>query len=220
MSYKIFLTAISFFLLFSGCKDTTVDQPPPDSKKNDTISVGNQVWMKYNLDVVKYRNGDPIPEVKVVTTQAWDSLKTGAWCWYNCDSANYSKYGRLYNFYAVIDPRGLAPAGWHIPSEQEWALFSKSQGEDSVAGGKLKAISGWTEPNTGASDHVGFRALPGGCRSKTFGYFGEGTNAYFWTRSDNLEGSGYLRKLFNDSKAIERKTIDYITGLSVRCVKD
>src|SRR5262245_15639657 len=100
------------------------------------IVIGTQQWMAKNLDVAFYRNGDPIPKVNDGT--AWANLTTGAWCYYNNDSTQSKKYGKLYNWYAVNDPRGLAPAGWHIPSDSEWTTMEKSLGGSLIAGGKLK----------------------------------------------------------------------------------
>jgi len=88
------------------------------------ITICNQVWVQKNLNVSRYSNGDPIPNV--TDNLQWATLTTGAWCWYNNDSATYAAvYGKLYNWYAVNDPRGLAPAGWHIPSESDWNKLEK-----------------------------------------------------------------------------------------------
>src|SRR5215831_16247905 len=98
-----------------------------------SIKIGTQVWMNKNLDITHYRNGDPIPYVQ--GSAEWAALTTGAWCWFNNDSANGVIYGKLYNWYAVNDPRGLAPAGWHMPSDSEWTKLQTFLGGDSVAGG-------------------------------------------------------------------------------------
>ena len=82
------------------------------SYAQETVTIGKQTWMKKNLDVSRYRNGDVIPEVADLST--WVNLTTGAWCYYENKSDNGTTYGKLYNWYAVNDPRGLAPAGWHI----------------------------------------------------------------------------------------------------------
>lgn len=129
------------------------------------VSICDQVWMTKNLDVDKYRNGDAIPQV--TSSSEWESLGTGAWCWYNNDSANYAAtYGKLYNWYAVNDPRGLAPAGWHMPSDLEWSTLATCLGGDGVAGGKMKGTGTafWQEPNAGAINSSGFTELPGGYR--------------------------------------------------------
>ncbi|MEI7472110.1 MAG: fibrobacter succinogenes major paralogous domain-containing protein [Chitinophagaceae bacterium] len=98
-----------------------------------TIEIGTQKWMSKNLDVAFYRNGDVIPQVTDPT--AWAALLTGAWCYYNNDSTQGNKYGKLYNWYAVNDPRSLAPQGWHVPSDAEWTILETTLGGSSVAGG-------------------------------------------------------------------------------------
>lgn len=101
-----------------------------DDADNDCIATAiicNQIWMVNNLDVSTYRNGDPIPQ----STDGWIGITTGAWCWYKNDSATYAAtYGKLYNWYAVNDPRGLAPAGWHIPTDLEWTTMTDCLGEN------------------------------------------------------------------------------------------
>ena len=103
------------------------------------VAIGSQVWMSTNLNVSTYRNGDVIPQVQDQVT--WDKLTTGAWCYYENNAANGTKYGKLYNWYAVNDARGLAPAGWHIPTDQEWTVLENSLGDDAVK--KMKSTSGW-----------------------------------------------------------------------------
>ncbi len=107
-----------------------------------TVKIGTQVWTAENLDVSKFRNGDLIPEAK--TEEEWTRAginKQPAWCYYNNEAANGSKYGKLYNWYAVSDPRGLAPAGYHIPSDAEWTQLTDFLGSD--AGTKMKSANGW-----------------------------------------------------------------------------
>jgi hypothetical protein len=93
-----------------------------------TTTICDQDWMVKNLDVTTYRNGDPIPQV--INPSAWVKLTTGAWCYYNNDLANSSIYGKLYNWYAVNDPRGIAPVGWHVPSYAEWTKLTDCLGGD------------------------------------------------------------------------------------------
>ncbi|MFY7939168.1 MAG: fibrobacter succinogenes major paralogous domain-containing protein [Flavobacterium sp.] len=117
-----------------------------------TITIGTQVWMTKNLDVATFRNGDPIPQAK--TNEEW--IKAGenqqpAWCYYDNDPANGAKYGKLYNWYAVNDSRGLAPVGYHIPSDAEWTKLTDFLGGESVAGTKMKSKSGWNSYTTGGS---------------------------------------------------------------------
>jgi uncharacterized protein (TIGR02145 family) len=129
-------------------------------------------WTKRNLDVTTYRNGDPIPQV--TDPEEWKQLRTGAWCYYNNDPANGAIYGKLYNWYAVTDPRGLAPRGWHVPSNTEWQamrLCVRDLPPKGYVGGKMKTTGTiedgtglWYAPNTAATNLSGFTGLPGGLR--------------------------------------------------------
>ena len=111
-----------------------------------TVTIGSQVWTSKNLDVATYRNGDVIPQVQ--DENAWENLTTGAWCYYDNDASNGTKYGKLYNWYAVNDPRGLAPNGYHIPTDAEWTQLSDYLG-GGEAGTKMKSTSGWVENEGG-----------------------------------------------------------------------
>jgi hypothetical protein len=109
------------------------------------VAIGTQVWTTKNLDVATFRNGDPIPQAK--TYEEWKAAgdnKQPAWCYYENKAANGTKYGKLYNWYAVNDARGLAPAGWHVPTDEEWTVLSTYLGGEEVAGKKMKSASGWS----------------------------------------------------------------------------
>jgi uncharacterized protein (TIGR02145 family) len=110
-----------------------------------TVIMGNgQEWMTENLSVFYFRNGDPIPVVK--TAEAWKKAgenREPACCYYE-NNAEYGKtYGLLYNWYAVNDPRGLAPEGWHVPTDAEWTTLVSYLGDDKTAGTKMKSTGGW-----------------------------------------------------------------------------
>ena len=124
--------------------------------------VGNQIWAGVNLDVARFRNGDVIPEAK--TKEAWlraAAKKQPAWCYYENKTDNGRHFGKLYNWYAVNDPRGLAPEGWHIASEEEWEELFRHLAGKSIAGLALKTREGWLQDGNG-TDVVGFHAMPGG----------------------------------------------------------
>ena len=191
--------------------------------KYPVVKIGTQKWMARNLDVARYRNGDKIPQVKDSTK--WKNLTTGAWCWYNNDSANGAIYGKLYNWYAVNDPRGLAPIGWHIPTDAEWDTLAWALGGPSVAGGKLKdtgtieAGTGlWYAPNV-ATNSSGFTALPGGDRSN-HGPFGNLGYSGFWWSSTQVTNRAWYRDLFNYAGFLNKSYTDMRLGSSVRCIKD
>ncbi len=182
-----------------------------------SVKIGNQVWMAENLNVSHYRNGDPIP-TGLSKTQ-WESTTQGAFAIYNDDPANEKIYGKLYNWYAVNDSRGLCPAGWHVPSEKEWTTLKTNLGGSGIAGGKLKATTNWDSPNSGATNSSGFNAFPGGFRyNETYKF--NGSKGMWWSSTeidfDNVWGflmelnESDLYKSFNDKQQ----------GVSVRCIKD
>lgn len=186
-----------------------------------TVTICDQVWMQKNLNVGFYRNGDRIPQVTDPTE--WVQLTTGAWCWYNNDSATYSGYGKFYNWYAVTDPRGLAPEGWHIPSDLEWTVLSSCLGGSSIAGGAMKEVgtSHWFSPNTGATNSSGFTALPAGFRYSTTGAFANlGIETYFWSTTPCCPAQAWIDYLSFFIPNNLRTNSPNSNGLSVRCVKD
>jgi uncharacterized protein (TIGR02145 family) len=176
--------------------------------------------MLNNLEVTTYRNGDPIPQV--TDPAAWGLLSTGAWCYYNNNSANGPVYGKLYNWYAVNDPRGVAPAGWHVPSDAEWTTLSTCLGGDLIAGGPMKEIgtTHWTPPNTGATNTSGFTGLPGGGRASVGAFVGVGDVGFWGSSSEGGTTGAWTRALFYISGVIGRDGPSKRNGFSVRCLRD
>ena len=197
------------------------------------VSIGTQMWTLQNLDVTTYRNGDPIPEVKDIAQ--WSTLTTGAWCYFNNDPAMGAIYGKLYNWYAVNDARGLAPAGWHVPTDAEWKTLemylgmTQAQADGSsyrgtTEGGKMKeaGTTHWSSPNTGAVNTSGFTALPGSIRLGTgsFGGAASGTSGVWWTSTEQSATSAWGRWLYYSGADVLRNFYNKHVGFSIRCVKD
>jgi uncharacterized protein (TIGR02145 family) len=195
------------------------------------VNIAGMTWSCKNLDVAYYRNGDPIP--KVTNAAEWMNLTTGAWCWYNNDSLNYSKYGKLYNWYAVNDPRGLAPSGWHVANEYEWnrlVVFADPNADtvcnycasSQTAGGPLKTIGliNWISPNTGANNSTGFSALPSGIRSEIGNFSLVGNVAFWWTANEFDTWTASYRYVINVNATANRYYIDKRHGYAVRLVKN
>jgi len=189
--------------------------------------------MLKNLDVKNFRNGDPIPEAR--SEKEWRKAgKKGkpAWCNYNNDPENGKKFGKLYNWYAVVDPRGLAPVGWHIPSADEWdelveylggpylhgAGHSLKQGEkDPWAKDPRKNLIG---PNRHGNNESGFTALPGGGRSEE-GYFQSiGLMGHWWSVTEDHSIYAFGITLIYNSTNIGQASRYKAEGHSVRCLKD
>ncbi|MDD5529167.1 MAG: fibrobacter succinogenes major paralogous domain-containing protein [bacterium] len=186
-----------------------------------TIKIGEQVWMAENLNVSHYRNGDTVPQVQAA--KEWINLTTGAWCYYENNVENGKTYGKLYNWYAVNDPRGLAPEGWHIPTDDEWTILTNCLGGEDIAGGKLKenCTTLWWSPNTGATNKSGFSALPGGHRGDNNGAFGViGNGGYWWSATEFNATYAWSRLMYYDYANVYRKGYNKKYGFSIRCVKN
>ncbi len=177
------------------------------------VQIGNKIWMARNLNVSTYRNGDPIPQVQDAV--AWANLTTGAWCYHVLDTENGRVHSKLYNKYAVMDSRGLAPQGWHVARANEWSTLYNFLGNNNV-GGKLKATFLWAFPNDGATNSSGFNALPDGFRLQDGSFTVLNQDARWWT-SDQLPTVFYIY-YFNSQ--LNQSANEPQRGLSVRCIKD
>ncbi len=192
------------------------------SNAQSKVKIGTQHWMRKNLDALTYRNGDIIPQVTDST--AWAALTTGAWCYYNNDPANGTIYGKLYNWYAVNDPRGLAPTGWHIPTDEEWITLTDYLGGEMVAGGKMKTTgtSTWASPNTEATNKSAFAGLPGGERFNDGTFFKwlfrQGGN--WWSSTESSTTNAWARYLAYSRGDLNGGDDDKHYGFSVRCLRD
>ena len=200
-----------------------------DGNVYNTVTIGTQIWMKENLKVSKYRNGNSIPTG--MTDAVWTSTSTGAYAVYNNDPAFNSAYGKLYNWYAVTDSRGLCPVGWHVPTDQEWFTLESFldptinnpqvegwRGTD--GGGKMKSASTlWSSPNSGVSNSSGFSALPGGFRDISM-YNNLNITGVWWTSTVKLDNDCWYRGLRFDYSQVDRKYYSKNGGFSIRCIKD
>ncbi len=198
-----------------------------------TVKIGTQWWMAENLKVTRYRNGDPIPNITDTTN--WMKLTTGSYWWYNNDTVFKKKYGALYNWYAVIDSRNIAPIGWHVPTDAEWCqmmiyldatVYCEQEGVVGTdVGSKLKASEeNWCSSKGGETNETGFSAVPGGYRSG-MGYFLEYCCLGLWWTSTELDSvifppGAWYRDMSHYYPGVWRSVEPKWSGLSVRCVKD
>jgi uncharacterized protein (TIGR02145 family) len=186
----------------------------------NNITIASQEWMTENLNVDKFRNGDPIPEAK--TDEEWIKAienKQPAWCYYDNDPANGEKYGKLYNGYAVSDSRGLAPVGWHVPSDAEWTVLTKTLGGEAVAGMKLKSTSGWIDSGNGTNES-GFSGLPSGLRYGRGPFSDIGKIGYWWSSAKKVSSPAWFRGLKYTNVTVRRSLSGKSVGMSVRCIRD
>lgn len=191
-----------------------------DGNKYNGIQIENQLWIIENLNVSKYRNGDDIPHVQ--NEDEWKNLTTGAWCYYDNDKNYGDTYGKLYNWYAINDPRGLAPEGYHIPSHEEWDILMANLGGDFGAGGKMKEKGNlhWNAANDKANNQSGFTALPGGFRWPEDGFSEIGVTCSFWSSSERNSELAQNRSLSVNHKRVILNFDDKRKGSSVRLVQD
>ncbi len=187
-----------------------------------TLVLSNKIWTAENLNVSHYRNGDAIPEAKTVAE--WDRYgesKTGCWCYYGFNAANGFKYGRLYNWFAVNDSRGLAPSGWHIPRDVEWLIFTKIPGRGDKPGKGMKSVSRWGDEkeNCSGTNETGFNGLPGGCMGAD-GFRGIGVIGSWWCSTESEVSFARIRSLACNSDDLWLHATLKQCGNSVRCVKD
>jgi len=259
---KVYILAMLIITAFATAqvkKTTTGAKPPVTTALKQTtypsVTIGNQVWMSKNLDVSTFSNGDPIPQAQSIAEwKKASNQKKPAWCYYQVERFSETKYfgepdkskkyGKLYNWYAVSDPRGLAPKGWHIPSNDEWKeLFAFvenniNHGEYNVeqdVANALNSKSGWGTPvikginnpkYLQGTDLFGFNVLPGGFRSSgdnNSGFSMIGREASFIINAEPFEYQSRARLYSITISDTNYRFDDFLgpgEGLSVRCVKE
>ena len=224
----ILIGMLIFCLLSCDKNNPAEDSAQPTTMKDldgniyQTVKIGDQTWTQSNLAVSRYRNGDVIPEVR--DAAQWISLTTGAWCYYANDPANGAVYGKLYNWYAVADPRGLSPQGWHIPSGTEFTTLITSLGGQNTAGGSLKEAGTlhWLNPNTGAANNSGFTALPAGyrCSCSSGAFYNIGNQALWWSSTSGATTTGSNMEVAHNNIIAVISVNDKRKGYSIRCIQD
>ena len=188
-----------------------------DGKIYKTVLIGNQCWMRENLETKSYRNGDSIPQV--TETQEWSNLYSGAWCYYKNGQDFGTIYGNLYNWYAVNDPRGICPPGWYVPEESDWVQLTNFLGGKALAGNRMREAGSahWKDVNSRATNRSNYTALPGGYRNVDGTFRKIGYEARFWSFSDLFSDMAYYYKPIGNKKN-EAYVADKLEGYSVRCL--
>jgi uncharacterized protein (TIGR02145 family)/prepilin-type N-terminal cleavage/methylation domain-containing protein len=194
-----------------------------------TVEIGTQCWFAENLQTDKYNDDIDIP----YNHDTWTSASGNpAWSWPSDGTTVFDEsyiagpvYGKLYNWYAV-GTGGLCPAGWSVPTDGEWTALTDYLGGLSAAGGKMKSTRTapgyshprWDDPNTGATNEVGFTALPAGFRFSNGSFYYLGSSADFWSSSD-IGASAWGRDLGSSISSVDRGVYGRAFGLSVRCLR-
>ncbi|MBN2863849.1 MAG: fibrobacter succinogenes major paralogous domain-containing protein [Bacteroidales bacterium] len=189
-----------------------------DGNSYKVVKIGDQIWMAENLRTTKFKDGTEIPLAS--DYKEWSNRLSPGYCWY-FNKENYkNEYGALYNWYTVNTDK-LCPSGWHVPSTEEWMKMISYLDEDK-AGGELKekGTKFWMSPNTGATNAIGFTALPGGSRGTLGSFFDEGLRGYWWSSTESDQNRAWYSALGYSSEKVTGSSDNKKGGLSVRCVKD
>jgi len=190
----------------SVAESTNANQKDQSNSAVELIQIGKQFWSAKSLDVITYRNGDTIQ--KVEANSQWRKLKEGAWCYYNNDPAKGAVYGKLYNWYAVNDPRGLAPKGYHIPTRDDIIILKDFLDKSSQGSTKSKSANGIDE-------------LKGGYRASDGSFGGIGEILKWWSSTEQRTTEyAYCRELINIYGNLGKDIYDKHFGFSVRFLKD
>lgn len=195
------------------------------NENSDEVTIGNQVWMTANLNVDTFRNGDPIPRAK--TAEEWKRAgqqQQPAWSYYENDPSNGDRIGKLYNWYAVNDPRGLCPAGWHIPANEEWTQLTDYLGGKEEAVAKIKSTSGWKDNKNGTNES-GFTAIPSHRRYESGNFLKQNNDVYagWWSSTERDANSAWIRGVSSggfSANSVYEGGFPKGIGLAVRCVRD
>jgi uncharacterized protein (TIGR02145 family) len=226
--YQLMIMGCVMILCYNCKKESSTTSNPTsgitvtdaDGNVYPTVVIGTQTWMAANLKTTKYNDGTSIPLVTNGTV--WSTDTTAAYCWYNNDDTTYKNpYGALYNWYAVNTGK-LAPTGWHVPSDAEWATLVAYLADSTTAGGKLKeaGTSHWQSPNTGATNSTGFTEVPSGSRYSNGLFYLNGEYGWLWSTTASSSSQAWHEYLVYNSAAIYRVADVKNIGFSVRCVKN
>lgn len=204
-----------------------------DGNFYQSVIIGKQEWMTENLKTSQYRDGTIIPNV--TSNTQWTNLSSGAWAYYYNDESNHNSYGKLYNWFAVINNNGLCPDGWKVPDDDDWKQLERflgmreaevyaravNRGESQNIGGlvKSKGTEYWQSPNRGATNESGFSGIPGGNRISGGNFNNISIHGFWWSSSEFNSSNAWYRLLNYNISGISRGSLDKRYGLSVRCLK-
>jgi uncharacterized protein (TIGR02145 family) len=220
----LYTLIVGMLIVATSCKKDNDTSTVTDFDGNvyQTVTIGSQVWMKENLKVTHYRNGDSIPNITDNTL--WCNLTSGAYCNYGNTNTYVNSYGRLYNWHAVKDSRNICPVGWHIPTYNDWVKLSDYLGDNDAGKMKESGTSHWESPNSGANNSSGFTGLPGGSRGgiiENGSFMNIGEHGVWWSVTESNDYDAYYWYMSYSTVSGYLGNIGIKEhGYSVRCVKD
>lgn len=214
---KCIISILSLLVVGIPCSAQTISDI--DNNLYDTVRIGVQTWFTKNLKTTHLNDGTEI--INITLQNEWSAATTPAFCWYNNDEISYKEtYGALYNGFTIQTGK-LCPSGWHVPTSTEWSTLINYLGGYNVAGGKLKetGTTHWQSPNNGATNEVGFTALPGGYRESD-DFYGLGNSGLWWSSTKYEPTHAWSESIQSVEVGMNLTTGRYLgSGLSVRCLK-
>jgi uncharacterized protein (TIGR02145 family) len=186
----------------------------------ETVFIGTQTWMVYNLNTTTFSDGTEIPEAKTYAEWAEAAKKkTPAWCHFYNDSSGNEIIGKLYNWYAISSNHGLAPQGWRVPTNADWALMIETLGGKTEAAKRMKNKFGWV-PDEQGNNESGFKALPSGSRYPDGTFGPEGIYAAWWSSTQDGANHAWVRGIGNQKGNVTIDSYHKASGFAVRCIKE
>lgn len=222
-----FFIALCILFQLVSCKDNSTSSGEPDNfetcgdsvKDNEgnsykTVQIGDQCWTAQDLRTASYRDGTSIPNV--TEDNEWAALSTGAWAYYSNDDFQSDVYGKLYNWFAVNDSKGICPAGWKVPSDDEWKTLEIELGMTAEEANNLE----WRGDGIGTKmrDINGFSADLGGTRAPNGAFSSGGNNGVWWSSSEIDASTVWTRFLRYEFTQVNRNNSNKVSGYSVRCI--
>lgn len=204
-----------------------------DGNHYRTVKIGDKCWMADNLRTTSFSDGTIISNYPVEAD--WRTTSTAAWVYYGNQSSNDDDYGKIYNWFAVTDSRGICPAGWNVPGDDDWKSMEQAigmanddadgtgwRGNKENVGGKLKTTGTefWETPNEGASNESGFSGMPSGLRYPDGRFVSLGRSAFYWTSTWHSISEAYGRAIVFSRGEVSRGIYRKDFGFSVRCILD
>ena len=203
-------------IIFNSCSGSLKDQ---DGNIIRMVRIGDMVWMTENLNVSHFRNGDEIPEAK--SPEEWARMgyeEKPAWCYGLNNTDNINKYGKLYNWYAVTDPRGLAPRGWHVATDDEWTKFIRLFGNEVQA---ALFMRGSESPETGKREPNNIiKFPPDGARDLNGIFINSGSHGFWWSATEGTSTDAWGRLLNYVYCNVYLINYNKKYGFSVRCIRN
>ena len=233
---KILIPLFIIVFLLGACKSTKLNSISSTKFNSDirydsikdiegtaykTVKIGVQEWMAENLKTTKYKNGDDIITSMPFDKDLTEDVKPKFQWAYDAQDYLVVDYGRLYTWYIIEDSRGVCPAGWHVPTKQDWSILSLNLGGEKIAGSKLKEADTlhWGQSNLSLNTN-GFTALPAGFRYNLGAFSNLGDYASWWTMSDDSQGNAWIRFVKKDEPLMLMFLNEKNDGHAIRCIKD